>query len=109
MPSSKNYKRDYAQENKYKSTPAQIHARVLRNKARREAMAAGLVHKGDGKEVDHIRPLSKGGSGARSNLRVVSASANDSFKRNSSGALVSQTSKKEAKQQPHHQRRRGRG
>lgn len=95
MPSSPGYKRNYKQENIYKSTPEQIHARVLRNKARREAMAAGVVHKGDGKEVDHIKPLSKGGSGARSNLRVVTAAANDSFRRNSKGALVSQTSKRE--------------
>ncbi len=97
MPSSPNYKRDYKQEDKYKETPAQIHARVLRNKARRELLKEGKVHIGDGKEVDHIRPLSKGGSGARSNLRVVSASTNDSFKRNSKGALVSQVSTKERK------------
>jgi 5-methylcytosine-specific restriction endonuclease McrA len=97
MPSSPGYVRNYAQENKYKSTPAQIHARVLRNKARREMLAKGRVHVGDNKEVDHKKPLSTGGSGASSNLRVVSASANDSFKRNSKGALVSQTSTKERK------------
>ena len=96
MPSSKNYKRNYKQENVYKSTPEQIHARVQRNKVRKQAMDAGLVKKGDGKEVDHKTPLSKGGSNARSNLRVVSASTNDSFRRNSQGALVSQTSKREA-------------
>jgi len=69
---------------------------VARNKARRQALAKGLVHKGDNKEVDHIKPLSKGGSNNGSNLRIVSASSNDSFRRNSSGGLVSQTSKKEA-------------
>ena len=36
----------------------------------------GLVKKGDGKHVDHIRPLSKGGSNGRKNLRVVSAKTN---------------------------------
>lgn len=97
MPSSKNYKRDYKQENKYKSTPEQIHARVLRNQARAELMKEGKVHKGDGKEVDHARPLSKGGSNSASNLRVVSAGSNDSFRRNSRGGLVSQTSKRESK------------
>lgn len=97
MPSSPNYKRDYKQENKYKSTPEQIHARVLRNKARREMLKAGKVHIGDGKEVDHIKPLSKGGSGGIGNLRVVSASRNDSFKRDSRGHLVSQASTKERK------------
>ena len=95
MPSSPNYKRDYKQENKYKAQPAQIKARVARNKARADALADGLVHKGDNKEIDHKVPLSKGGSNSRSNLRVVSASSNDSFKRNAKGALVSQTSTKE--------------
>lgn len=97
MPSSKNYKRDYQQENKYKATPEQIHARVLRNKARRQVLESGLVKKGDNQEIDHKTPLSKGGSNARSNLRVVSATTNDSFRRNSKGALVSQTSKQEAR------------
>ncbi len=95
MPSSKNYVRDYKQENKYKSTPEQIHRRVLRNQARREMLAKGRVHIGDHKEVDHIKPLDTGGSGGSSNLRVVSASRNDSFKRDSKGNLISQTSDKE--------------
>jgi len=88
-------KRNYQKENEYKSQPAQIKARVERNRARRIMQEAGLVHKGDGKEVDHIKPISKGGSTTRSNLRVVSASANDSFKRNSKRQLVSQTSTRE--------------
>jgi len=43
----------------------------------------GIVHKGDGKDVDHKKPLSKGGTTVRSNLKVKSASANRSYKRNS--------------------------
>jgi hypothetical protein len=105
MPSSPGYIRNYKQEDKAKATPAEIHKRVLRNKARRDLMKKGLVHKGDGKEVDHIKPLSKGGTAAASNLRVVSASANDSFKRNAKGALVSQTSTKESQQRS--RRRKG--
>jgi hypothetical protein len=95
MPSSKNYKRNYKQENAYKSTPAQIHARVLRNKARRDGIRVGLVSIGDGKNIDHILPLSKGGTNDPKNLRVVSQSENDSFRRDSKGRLVSQTSKRE--------------
>jgi len=37
---------------------------------------AGLVKKGDGKHIDHIKPLSKGGTNGRKNLRVVSAKTN---------------------------------
>jgi hypothetical protein len=89
--------RDYKQENKYKAQPEQIAARVARNKARRMMMAAGKVHKGDGKQVDHIKPISHGGTTVMSNLRVVTAAANDSFKRDSKKRLVSQTSTRERK------------
>jgi 5-methylcytosine-specific restriction endonuclease McrA len=89
--------RNYQRENLYKAKPQQIKAREERNTARRIMQTAGLVHKGDGKEVDHIVPISKGGKTVRSNLRVVSASTNDSFKRNSKKQLVSQVSTKEAR------------
>lgn len=36
----------------------------------------GKVRKGDGKQVDHKKPLSQGGSNSRSNLRVVSDKTN---------------------------------
>ena len=42
----------------------------------------GVVHKGDGKDVDHKKPLSKGGTTTRNNLKAVPASANRSYKRN---------------------------
>ena len=66
----RNYKREYAQ---YHSKPEQIANRAGRNKARR---ILGLK-KGDPREVDHKRPISKGGSKtARSNLRIVSRTTN---------------------------------
>ena len=89
--------RNYQRENKYKAQPKQIEARVERNAARRMMERAGKVHKGDGLQVDHIVPLSKGGKNVMSNLRVVTAAANDSFKRNSKRQLVSQTSDRERK------------
>ena len=45
----------------------------------------GLVHKGDGKDVDHKRMLRDGGSNAEGNLRVVSAEKNRGWKRGKSG------------------------
>ncbi|HET8686569.1 MAG TPA: HNH endonuclease signature motif containing protein, partial [Methanosarcina sp.] len=54
---------------------------------RSELAKEGLVHKGDGKDVDHKRPVSKGGTNAKSNLRAVPKSVNRSFSRNSNGTL----------------------
>lgn len=99
MPYMRNGKRDYKREvAKYTSKPEVVKKRVEQNAARREMEKAGKVHKGDGKQVDHITPLSKGGDGrAKSNLRVVPASQNESFSRNKDGSLKSQTSKRERK------------
>lgn len=57
--------------------------RASRNTARRRAEREGRVHKGDGKEVDHIQGLSSGGSNSRNNIRVVSRKFNRSRKQNS--------------------------
>ena len=79
--------RDYKKEYRdYHGKPEQIANRAARNHARLEATKAGKTHKGDGKEVDHIKPLSKGGSNAASNTRVVSRSTN---RRKGSGLLHS--------------------
>jgi 5-methylcytosine-specific restriction endonuclease McrA len=83
-----NPKRDYKREyENYQGTEQQKHNRALRNAARRHAMENGLVRKGDGQDVDHVTPLSKGGSNAKSNVRVVSKSENRSFSRNSDGSV----------------------
>jgi len=50
----KNPNRDYKKEAAYEARPEQKKRRADRNRARREAMKKGLVHKGDGKEVDHL-------------------------------------------------------
>ena len=46
------------------------------NNARHRARYSLKLKKGDKREVDHKKPLSKGGSNSRKNLRVVSRSAN---------------------------------
>ena len=62
--------------------------RTEQNAARRKMEKAGKVHKGDGKAVDHITPLSKGGAPTDSrNLRVVPERQNDSFSRNSDSSV----------------------
>ena len=98
MPYMTNGKRNYRKEyEKYHSKPEQIQNRSDRTTARRQANADGTTHKGDGKDIDHIKPLSKGGSTSKANQRVVSASSNRSFSRNANGSVKSQTSKREAK------------
>lgn len=88
----RDYKREYEL---YQGRPDQIKRRSERTTARRQAEASGMAHKGDGKDLDHKRPLSKGGSNKPANWRMVSKSQNRSFSRNADGSLKSQTSKKE--------------
>lgn len=87
------YKKEYEQ---YQGTPEQIKKRAMRNKARAELMKEGKVSKGDGKDVAHVKALSKGGSN-KTGLRVESAGANRSFLRGSDHGLKSEVSKRERK------------
>ena len=87
MPYMTNGKRDYKKQQAYDGKPSVVKDRAKRNGARRKLMAEGKVTKGDGKDVDHKKPLSKGGSNGRSNLRVTSKSANRSFARKKNGAM----------------------
>lgn len=53
--------RDYRKEyDEYHAKPEQKKRRAQRNAARNEAEKDGRVHKGDGKEVDHIAAPRKG-------------------------------------------------
>lgn len=82
MPSSPNYKRNYKQEYaNYHGKPEQVKNRSKRVQARRQMEEEGKVKKGDGKDVEHKKPLIKGGGNSRSNLTVKSKSDNRSFKR----------------------------
>ena len=70
-------KRDYKKEYRdFHGKPEQIKNRAKRTMARKKLMKEGKVRKGDGMEVDHIKPLSKGGSNHKSNLRIVSRATN---------------------------------
>jgi len=65
----RNYEEEYET---YHGKVTQIKKRAKRNKARKDL---GLK-KGDGKEVDHKNPLSKGGGNGKGNLRVTTRTAN---------------------------------
>jgi hypothetical protein len=71
--SIRNYKREYAL---YQSSPKAIAQRSARNKARREMEKLVGEAAIRGKDIDHKRPLSKGGSNNLSNLRVRSVHSN---------------------------------
>jgi hypothetical protein len=87
MPYMTNGKRDYKKQQAYDGKPSVVKDRAKRNAARRELEKEGRVSKGDGKDVDHKKPLSKGGSNSKSNLRVRTSSANKSFARKKNGAM----------------------
>lgn len=67
--------RNYRKENAWEDTPAQVRRREARNQARRKAERTGRVHKGDGKELDHVG-YHRTGSLRNVPTRVVSRHAN---------------------------------
>lgn len=81
----RNYKSEY--EN-YHAKPKQKANRAKRNSARATMKKAGKVSKGDGKDVAHKKPLAKGGSNKKSNLKVTSKAKNRSFKRTKSAGMA---------------------
>jgi len=76
MSKKRNYRKEY---DNYHGKPEQRKKRSKRVLARRIMEKAGLVSKGDGKDVDHKNGNAKDNS--RSNLRVQSKSTNRSFAR----------------------------
>ena len=80
----RNYRKEY---DNYHSSDKQKKSRAKRNSARSEMAKAGKVRKGDGKDVDHKKPIVKGGGNGKSNLRVKSKSDNRSFKRTRSAGM----------------------
>jgi len=60
--------RDYRKEyDNYQGTDTQKKNRAARNAARATMAKEGKVSKGDGKDVDHKKPIAKGGTNERSN------------------------------------------
>jgi hypothetical protein len=91
-PKVRDYKKEYQQQKK--RGKKELENRAARERVRYEAENPGKdgkVTRIKGKDIDHKRPLSKGGSNKPSNLRQVSPSKNRSFKRNSDGSVKRNT------------------
>jgi 5-methylcytosine-specific restriction endonuclease McrA len=70
-------KRQYDVEyREFHGKPEQIKMRAARNKARAEAVKDGRIEKGSDKEINHKKPLSRGGSNAKSNQEVTTRTEN---------------------------------
>ena len=62
---------------------------AVRHRARRKAIALGMIKPGSKKDIDHKTALGQGGSEtATSNLRPRSQHDNRSFPRNSHGGMI---------------------
>ncbi len=90
MPSSPNYQRDYAEETKTAKARGETggadSGNAVRHRARRKALKLGMVK--SGQDLDHKKPISKGGSNSPSNFRAETPHDNRSFPRRADGALV---------------------
>lgn len=94
MPSSKDYERDYAQEYATAKARGEVgtghsSGSATRHRLRRKALKMGMVK--PGQDVDHKKPLSKGGSNTIKNARATTPHANRSFPRNKDGSMKSNT------------------
>lgn len=68
--------RDYSYDTEYQDKKKQVANRVKRNAARRLMTKAKGKAALKGKDVDHKKPLSKGGGNGKKNLRVTSKKKN---------------------------------
>ena len=95
--------RPYAKEYQQQKARGEHENRMERQKARRamdktgkDSNGNGKADKREGKDIAHRKALDKGGSN-KDGVYVTTAAKNRSFKRDSKGNLVSETSKKERK------------
>jgi hypothetical protein len=93
------YKKEYQQQltrGEADERKERERARALIDKKGKDANGNGKADMREGKDVAHVKALSKGGSN-KDGLRVESASANRSYRRGSNHKVVSETSTKERK------------
>lgn len=90
MPSSPGYVRDYKQEHKTAIARGEQGTGhngdgAKRARFRRAALKLGMVKKGQ--DLDHRKPMSKGGPNTLANARPEAPGVNRSFPRNKDGSM----------------------
>ena len=98
-----NTPRPYKHEYELQKERGDIAGKLERQRARRsldkegrDTNHNGKADKREGKDVAHVKALSRGGSNS-DGVRIESAAKNRSFKRNPNHGLVSETSTRERK------------
>jgi hypothetical protein len=91
MPSAPGYQRDLAQEYRTAKARGEVGTghdskNAERHRARRKALKLGLVK--PGQDLDHKKPLSKGGTNSVNNFRAESPHKNRSFPRRPDGSMI---------------------
>ena len=100
MPYMTNGRRDYKKELNWekKKKPNRVKDRAQRNAARATvAKSKGVKATSLKGDVGHRKAISRGGKNGLANLFIQDPGTNRSFARNSKGAMISETSKKERK------------
>ena len=93
------YKKEYEQQKARGENDARMErqrARRAMDKTGKDANGNGKADKREGKDIAHVKALSKGGSN-KDGVKVQTAAKNRSFKRGSNHGLVSEISKRERK------------
>ena len=101
MPSSKNYVRDIKQEERTAKARGETSTghnseNAKRHRDRRVALKLGMIK--PSQDLDHKKPLSKGGTDSPKNFRGETPHANRSFPRNSDGSLIKNVAKTKEKE-----------
>ena len=93
------YKKEYQQQKVRGESPERLERQRARESIDNKSADQnnnGIADKREGKDVAHIKALSKGGSN-KNGVKLQSPSANRSFKRGSNHKVVSEISTKERK------------
>ena len=93
------YKKEYQQQVARGELPARMERQRARNeydKKHPDKDKDGTADSREGKDIAHVKALSKGGSN-KDGTRIEAPTKNRSFKRNSQHKLVTETSAKERK------------